>query len=179
MEMTVRSAMHQAGAAALTEFLQFPAPDGDQRTVPCACGHDARYQELRAKPVLTAVGKVKVLRLYYLCVHCHSGQFPADIELDIENTEFSPGVRRMQAIVGQQGPFDHGPEQMKVLAGVEVTTKAVERTAEAIGDDIARCEQREISGLCKWICPLWWEMQCLSCMCKWMGRACRWSRKRR
>ena len=87
---------------------------------------------------------MKVLRLYYLCVHCHAGQFPADIELDIENTEFSPGVRRMQAIVGQQGPFDHGPEQTKVLAGVEVTTKAVERTAEAIGDDIARCEQREI-----------------------------------
>jgi len=142
--MTVRSAMHQAGAAALSEFLQFPAPDGDQRTMPCACGHDARYQELRAKPVLTAVGKVKVWRPYYLCAHCHAGQFPADIELDIENTEFSPGVRRMQAIVGQQAPFDHGREQMKVLAGVEVTTKAVERTAEAIGDDIARCEQREI-----------------------------------
>jgi len=144
MEMTVRSAMHQAGAAALTEFLQFPVPDGDQRTVPCACGHDARYQELRAKPVLTAVGKVKVLRPYYLCAHCHAGQFPADIELDIENTEFSPGVRRMQAIVGQQAPFDQGREQMKVLAGVEVTTKGVERTAEAIGEDIARCEQREI-----------------------------------
>ena len=142
--MTVRSAMHQAGAAALTEFLQFPVPDGDQRTVPCACGHDARYQELRAKPVLTAVGKVKVLRPYYLCAHCHAGQFPADIELDIENTEFSPGVRRMQAIVGQQAPFDQGREQMKVLAGVEVTTKGVERTAEAIGEDIARCEQREI-----------------------------------
>jgi hypothetical protein len=33
---------------------------------------------------------------------------------------------------------------MKALAGLEITTKAVERTAEAIGGDIARGEQREI-----------------------------------
>jgi hypothetical protein len=33
---------------------------------------------------------------------------------------------------------------MKLLAGLEVTTKAVERTAEAIGEDIARGERREI-----------------------------------
>ena len=32
IEMAVRSAMHQAGAAALTELLQFPAPAADQRT---------------------------------------------------------------------------------------------------------------------------------------------------
>ena len=83
-------------------------------------------------------------RPYYLCTHCHTGQFPADVELDIENTEVSPGVRRMQALVGQAAPFDHGREQMKVLAGLEVTTKAVERAAEAIGGDIAQRDQREI-----------------------------------
>jgi hypothetical protein len=144
VEMAVRSAMHQAGAAALTELLQFAAPAADQRTIPCACGHPAPYRELRSKPVLTAVGKVKVSRPYYLCAHCHAGQFPADVELDIENTEFSPGVRRMQAVVGQEAPFDQGRQQMKLLADLEVTTKAVERTAEAIGEDIAAREQAEI-----------------------------------
>jgi hypothetical protein len=144
IEMAVRSAMHQAGAAALSELLQFAAPAADQRTLPCACGHPTHYQELRSKPVLTAVGKVKVSRPYYLCSHCHTGQFPADVELDIENTEFSPGVRRMQAHVGQEGPFDHGRQQMKLLADLEVTTKAVERTAEAIGENIAAHEQEEI-----------------------------------
>jgi hypothetical protein len=112
--------------------------------VACACGHHAHYRELRAKPLLTAVGEVEVLRPYYLCAHCHTGQFPADVELDIENAEVSPGVRRMHALVGQEAPFDHGREQMKVLAGLEVTTKAVERTAEAIGGDIAWREQQEI-----------------------------------
>ena len=50
----------------------------------------------------------------------------------------------MNAMVGQQGPFDRGREQMKVLAGWEVTAKSVERTAEEIGADIATGEQREI-----------------------------------
>jgi hypothetical protein len=144
MEMAVRSAMHQAGAVVLTKLLQLPAPAADQRNIPCACGHRAHFRELRSKPVLTAVGKVEVTRPYYLCPHCHSGQFPADVELDIENSDFSPGVRRMQALVGQEAPFDRGRQQMKLLADLEVTTKAVERTAEAIGADIAAREQDEI-----------------------------------
>src|SRR5438309_5346866 len=48
----------------------------------------------------------------------------------------------MQAVVGLDAPFDHGREQMKVLAGLEVTAKSVERTAEAIGANIAEGEQR-------------------------------------
>jgi hypothetical protein len=144
LEALVRSAMHRAGAVALSEMLQFPAPVAEQRSLSCRCGHQAHYRELRTKPVLTVVGTVNVSRPYYLCPHCHIGQFPADVELDIENTESSPGVRRMQAMVGQEAPFDHGRDQMKVLAGLEVTTKAVERTAEAIGGDIARVEQQEV-----------------------------------
>ena len=94
--------------------------------------------------MLAALGRVEVSRPYYLCAHCGRGQFPVDVELDIENTEFSPGVRRMQAMVGHEAPFDDGREQMKTLAGLEVTTKSVERTAEAIGADIAQRAKTEI-----------------------------------
>jgi hypothetical protein len=140
----LRAVLHQAGAGALSELLQFEAPAPDQRQLPCACGHQAQYQELRSRRVLTVVGWVRMKRPWYLCANCREGQFPADIELDIEKTDFSPGVRRMQAMVGQDAPFDHGREQMKVLAGLEVTAKSVERVAEAIGSDIAAGEQREI-----------------------------------
>jgi hypothetical protein len=140
----LRAALHLAGASALSELLQFEAPAPDQRQLPCACGHRAQYQELRSRPVLTVVGWARVNRPWYLCAHCHEGQFPADVELDIENTDFSPGVRRMQAMVGQDAPFDHGRVQIKVLAGLEVTAKSVERTAEAIGADIAAGDLRVI-----------------------------------
>jgi hypothetical protein len=144
IEMAVRSAMHHAGATALTELLQFPMPAAGHRALPCPCGHHASYRGLRCKPVLTAVGPVQVSRPYYLCPHCHNGQFPADVEMDIENTGVSPGVRRMQAVVGQELSFDHGRRQLKLLADLEMTTKAVERTAEAIGSSIAAHEQVEI-----------------------------------
>jgi len=50
----------------------------------------------------------------------------------------------MQALVGQDAPFDDGREQRKLLAGLEVTTKSVERAAEAMGADIARQEKHKI-----------------------------------
>ncbi len=144
LEMAFRSALHQAGAAALTQLLRFAEPAADQREIPCGCGQKARYRELRTRPVLTVLGTVEVTRPYYLCPDCHHGQFPVDAQLNVENKELSPGVRRMLAVVGAEAPFDHGREQMKTLAGLEVSTKAVERTAEAIGADLAQREQEEI-----------------------------------
>jgi hypothetical protein len=90
------------------------------------------------------VGAAICRRPYYWCEGCGQGQFPVDVELDIENTELSPGVRRMLAVVGQEGPFEQGRQQMELLAGLSVTTKAVERTAEAIGEDIAVRQQGEL-----------------------------------
>ena len=154
VETAFRTALHQAGAAGLSELLECEAPALEKRQVPCPCGRPAQYQALRSKPLLTVLGQARVSRPYYLCPSCHSGQFPVDVELDIENTELSPGVRRMLALVGSEAPFDHGRQQMKLLAGLEVTTNAVERTAEAIGEDIARGEHREIQRAVQLDLPL-------------------------
>ena len=173
IEMAVRSAMHRAGAAGLAELLRFAAPAADQRAIPCSCGQQARYQELRSKTVLTAVGEVRISRPYYLCPHCHHGQFPADVELDIKDTESSPGVRRMEAVLGQEAPFEQGRQRLKLLAGLEVTTKAVERTAEAIGADIAARQQEQIEQACSWIYPSSSASRFRSCMSKWTAPECR------
>ena len=144
LESALRSAMLRAGAAALGQLLQAEEPGPQQRRVPCVCGQHAHYRELRTRQLLTIVGPVELRRPYYLCPSCHQGQFPLDRQLDVEHRDLSPGVRRMLALVGAHAPFDHGRQQMEVLAGLVVTTKAVERTAEEIGADIAAREQREI-----------------------------------
>jgi hypothetical protein len=144
VELAFRAALHQAGATALSQLLQFPEPAAEQRAIPCPCGSQAHYRELRSRRILAALGEVELTRPWYLCPRCHHGQFPVDRQLDVENRDCSPGVRRMDAMVGQQGPFDRGREQMKLLAGLDVTAKSVERTAEAIGTDIAAREEREI-----------------------------------
>jgi hypothetical protein len=96
----MRTAVHQAGAAALSQLLCYEPPAPDEREIPCACGQKARYREMRSRRVLTILGEIELLRPWYLCAHCHNGQFPADAALDIEKTELSPGVRRMLALAG-------------------------------------------------------------------------------
>lgn len=141
-EMTIRKAMHEAGAKILSGLLRGEPPA--KRTLACSCGAEASYIEMRTKTILTAVGWAEVRRAYYLCDDCHVGQSPMDKELDVERTEFSPGVRRMMGLVGYDAPFDFGRKQMETLAGLVVTAKAVERTAEAIGEDIARWQQSQM-----------------------------------
>jgi hypothetical protein len=146
--------MHQAGAAALTQLLQFESPDDDHLEVPCSCGHTARFKELRTKSFLSVVGTVEVRRPYHLCSHCSKGQCPVDCELDIAGLESSPGVRRMEAVVGSEMPFAPAREPMKILAGLEVPAKAIERASESIGAVIARQDQQEIDRAKQLVLPI-------------------------
>jgi hypothetical protein len=50
----------------------------------------------------------------------------------------------MMAVVGSEASFEQGHEQLELLAGLEVTAKAVERHAEAIGADVEARNQEEI-----------------------------------
>jgi hypothetical protein len=47
----------------------------------------------------------------------------------------------MEAVVGSEMPFAKACEPMKVLAGLEVPAKAIERAAETIGEAIAARDQ--------------------------------------
>jgi len=142
IETATRAGLHRAGAAALTAMLR---ERGDHAAaVACTCGGQARYHDQRSKRLLTVLGPVELERAYYVCPRCHESLIPRDRELDVEKHEFSPGVRRMMALVGSEASFDGGREQLDLLAGLEVTAKAVERQAEAIGADIAAREQEQI-----------------------------------
>ena len=145
--------MHQAGASALTQLLRYDPPDADHRTIPCPCGHSAHYKELRSKTVLTVLGPVELNRPYFLCADCSKGQYPVDSELGVAGLESSPGVRRMQAVVGSEMPFAPGCEPMKLLAGLDVTAKAIERAAEASGTQIAQRDEQEISRAKQLVLP--------------------------
>jgi len=50
VEMAVRSTVHRAGAAALAELLQFPAPTAEPRTLACPCGRKAHYGNCALSP---------------------------------------------------------------------------------------------------------------------------------
>jgi hypothetical protein len=146
--------MHTAGAMALTQLLQFEQPDADHLEVPCLCGHRARFRDMRSKSFLSVVGMVEVRRPYYHCAHCSKGQHPVDCELGVAGLESSPGVRRMESIVGSEMPFAPACEPMKVLAGLEVPAKAIERAAESIGEAIAARDRQETDRAKQLVLPV-------------------------
>lgn len=142
LELATRSSVHHAGTAVLATLLS--APHDPPSHVPCPCGAAAHYHDTRPRQLLTALGPVTFHRAYYVCPHCHHGQSPRDRDLDVDSTAYSPAVRRMMAVVGSETSFDQGREQLDLLAGIEVTAKAVERQSEAIGADIETGQQTAI-----------------------------------
>ena len=99
-------------------------------------GQEGGFLGYRDKEVVTVVGPVKIQRAYYYCAASQQGRVPKDEALDIVGTHFSPGVRRMMGRVGSKESFEQGRQDLEELAGVQVTTKQVERIAEEIGEQV-------------------------------------------
>jgi hypothetical protein len=142
-EMAIRAASHRIGGRLLEKLLN--ADDGGYQGsgLRCSQGHGARFVGYRKKRLVTVLSPVDVRRAYYYCHVCGEGVIPKDRELDVVGTGFSPGVRRMMGQVGGREPFDDGRKDLEVLADLRVTTKAIERVAEAVGEQIEQQNQRE------------------------------------
>jgi hypothetical protein len=61
--------------------------------------------------------------------------------MEIENTSQSPALTRMIGTVGAMVSFQEGSELLQELAGVAVDAQQVERTAEALGKELAEDER--------------------------------------
>ena len=134
--MAIRASMHQLGGVVLEKLLNADGGGYRGARLACAQGHQAGFVDYRRKEVLTVLAPVQVQRAYYHCAGCGDGVIPKDHELDIVGTSFSPGVRRMMGRVGGKESFAEGRRDLHELAGVVVRTKAVERVAEALGEQV-------------------------------------------
>ncbi len=110
-------------------------------SLPCGCGHTARYAGRRAKTFETVLGSVQLERAYYDCATCETGFCPRDRALGMEGVSLSPGVTRMVGLTASMVSFEESSELVRELAGVDVGAKRVERVAEAVGREIAQDEQ--------------------------------------
>jgi len=142
-ETAIRAASHHIGGRLLEKLLDTDGGGYQGPYLPCGQSHEARFVEYRSKRLVTVLGPVESRRAYYHCEECEEGIIPKDRELDVVGTGFSPGVRRMMGQVGGKEAFDEGRKDLEVLAGLRVSTKAVERVAEAVGEQIEQQSQRE------------------------------------
>ena len=128
-------------ARAVEKRLNADTSDYRGPTAACACGELARYAGRRPKTFESVLGLLTLERAYYHCGACGVGFYPRDRALGLEGGTLSPGVLRMVGKVGAMVSFEEGHELLRELAGVEVSTKHIERAAEGLGREIARDER--------------------------------------
>jgi len=83
-------------------------------------------------------------RAYYYCEACEAGFCPRDRALGLQDTSLSAGITRMVGLAAAMVSFVESSELMRELAAVPVDPKQVERTAEALGQEIVDDEQNVI-----------------------------------
>ncbi len=142
LELAVRQQVLQLAGCAVEQRLNADTSDERGSRTPCGCGQEARYVGRRVKQVQSVLGPLRLERAYYHCSSCAQGFCPRDQHLGIEKTSLSPALTRMVGTVGALVSFQEGSELLTELAGVRVDAKQVERTAEALGEEIAEDERR-------------------------------------
>lgn len=100
------------------------------------CGQLMASVGVKRKTLRSILGEVPFARSLFVCESCGAARFPADEELGIENTAFTPGAQRMMSKAASRSTFAQAAEDLALYAGLRVTAKTVERCAEGIGREI-------------------------------------------
>lgn len=155
LEMCIRSSMHNIGSKMLETLLNTDGGGYKGKSISCNNGHTYEFSEYRKKEVLTVLGAVEINRAYYYNRQCGSGMCPKDKALDIEGTSFSPGVRRIMARAGAYRAFGLGHEDIKEMAGLDITAKEIERACNKIGRQAEEFFDKQASeGLLEKVIPI-------------------------
>jgi hypothetical protein len=139
--------MAKLGASLLEQLL---ASDTGYRgsRVDCGAGHQAAFVSCRAKIIDTVLGPVRLRRAWYHCAACGHGMAPRDAELGVTGASMSPGLRAMVARAAAAVPFAKAGGLLAELAGIALTAKRVERSAEADGAAASAAIDAETNAIC-------------------------------
>jgi hypothetical protein len=139
--------MTRLGASLLEDLLAADAGYRGPR-IDCGSGHQAAFVSYRDKTIDTALGPVTVRRAWYHCAACKHGLAPRDGELGTAGTSMSPGLAKMTARAAAAVPFAKAAGLLSELAGIQVTVKRVERSAEATGGGAAKAIGAQADAIC-------------------------------
>ncbi len=135
-ETLLLAAARKGGAGVLGTLLAYWQQHGEREAIFCRCGQRMNSRGRRRKRLVSTLGHVPFGRSFYQCPDCHQGRFPDDERLDIVDTSYSPGVRRLMARAGSQTSFEQAAEDLLCYAGLEVEPREIERVAEAVGRQV-------------------------------------------
>jgi hypothetical protein len=147
VELAIRAAVTRLGAGLLEDLLGLDSGYRGPR-VACGAGHQAVFVSYRDKTIDTVPGPVRLRRAWYNCPACGHGLAPQDDELGTGQRSMSPGLAKMTARAAAAVPFAQAAGLLDQLAGIGLTTKRVERSAEATGAGVTAAISAQTDAIC-------------------------------
>lgn len=145
METAARNRGLALAARVLERSLNADPSDAPGPRLPCpTCPQQARYAGRSPKTFQSLLGPLTLRRAYYHCQACGRGFCPRDQAWGLAGTSHSPGLARVLGLTAAHVSFAETRTLVWELAGVRVTTKRVERTALALGQEIAAREREAV-----------------------------------
>jgi hypothetical protein len=133
LEQAMRAALAASGARLLQAVLDEEDDGYAGPHAECAPGHQASYAGSRPKTVTTVLGPVRITRAWYHCAACKHGFAPRDQQLGVAGGPASPGLAEMIALAGAEVSFARAAGLISGLAGITLSARTIERSAEASG----------------------------------------------
>ena len=141
MERRVQRTLRDVGAIYLGEWIEEMDGPYPQPYVPCSCGEEAEYVRRREGVIITLFDRVHFRRSYYLCPHCHHGQYPLDQHLGYQTGCLTPELISTAGRVGAEIPFERARDLLKELMGVCLSENSVRDATQEVGDEVAAQEE--------------------------------------
>lgn len=134
IEQHVLRIVKELGATLVAGLCALLAPALPSPTLPCPCGHPARYQRQRPAKVITILGPITLERPYYLCQPCGQGFHPLDAQLQLCAGSRSAGLDDLLALLGAtQDSFAEAASVLERLTLVHVSPNSVRDATEELG----------------------------------------------
>jgi hypothetical protein len=153
MEARVTTALRQAGEVWLGKWLTILGTAPMPPEIPCPCGEKAFYNRMREGVLPTMLGRISFRRRYYLCPHCHQGQYPLDDALGFEAGQMTPKLVSIAGRVGAELPFRRGSELLEALCGISLSENSLREATQRMGREMStqeaewEAESEEVAAL--------------------------------
>jgi hypothetical protein len=154
LERAMRAVLASSGVRLLEAVLAGGGGRCGLRAACSSCGGQAACAGTRDKTITTVLGPVRVRRAWYHCAGCKHGFAPRDAQLGAGRATASPGLAEMIALAGAEASFGRAAGLIAGLAGITVSARTIERSAEAGAAARAASEAGAAAIVARAIVPL-------------------------
>ena len=143
-EQGLMKAVLSAGARVLEAIIDGIGCGRMKTPLKCSCGCKKSMESVgqKSKTLKTLFGEVRIKRSIFVCPQCGESRCPGDQQLGVQDTSFSPSVKRHMARAGSRSSFVEAAEDLEVYAHLKIDPTDIERVAEETGSAIGKWMDR-------------------------------------